>query len=94
MTKQEEIEEIEQIIKSTCNSDFTPYQIAETLYNSGYRKAGEVREETAKEIYRRLLGTEHIAELEQKEHCNLLITKWRLEDLNRVFKEYGVEVEE
>lgn len=54
----------------------------------------QVRKETAEEIYRMLLGTEHIKELEQKEHCEWWVSRWRIEDLNRVFKEFGVEIEE
>lgn len=54
----------------------------------------QVRKETAKEIYKLLLGTEHIKELEQKEHCEWWVSRWRIEDLNRVFKAYGVEIEE
>lgn len=64
------------------------------LYDAGYRKEEEVRKEVAREIYKALLGTEHIKELEQKEHCEWWVSRWRLEDLNRVFKEFGVEVEE
>lgn len=52
------------------------------------------RKETAKEIYKMLLGTEHITESEQKEHCEWWVSKWRIEDLNRVFKEFGVEIEQ
>lgn len=48
----------------------------------------------ADRIYRALLGTEHIKELEQKDNCECWVSKWRLEDLNRVFKEFGVEVGE
>ena len=48
----------------------------------------------AERIYRALLGTEHIKTLETKDHCEFWVSRWRLEDLNRVFKEFGVKVEE
>ena len=70
------------------------YKYCDDLYNASYRKEEEVSKKTAKEIYKALLGTEHIKELAQKEHCEWWVSRWRLEDLNRVFKEFGVEVEE
>lgn len=62
-----------------------------SAYNKGYTDG---QKETAKEIYKALLGTEHIKELEQKEDCEWWVSRWRIEDLNRVFKGFGVEVEE
>ena len=60
MTKQEQIKEITSIIDSDiCDKDCSnrcPYcgglssREAEKIYNAGYRKADEVRKETAKEI--------------------------------------------
>ena len=54
-TKQEQIEEIAKIIDEMYwVYDTTAGDIAEGLYNVGYRKAEEVRKETAKEILSRI----------------------------------------
>lgn len=49
--QEQEIGELEKVIKLTCNSTFTPHEYAEALYNVGYRKESE----TAKEILSRLM---------------------------------------
>lgn len=56
MTKQEQVEEMVGIMAASNNPfvdvpiEIMP-QVAEALYNAGYRKAEKVRKETAKEIY-------------------------------------------
>ena len=56
MTKQEQIEEMINTLAASNNPfvdvpvDIMP-QVAKALYNAGYRKAEEVRKETAKEIF-------------------------------------------
>ena len=86
MTKQEQIEEMAQIINGSTELDTVAYyrcmNIAKTIYSAGYRKSEEVRKETAKEIYERLI------ELSENP-CND-----REEIYKEVFGRYGVEVEE
>jgi len=56
MTKQEQIKEMVSIMAASNNPfidvpvEIMP-QVAKALYNAGYRKAEEVRKETAKEIF-------------------------------------------
>lgn len=60
MTKQEHIEEMVSILAASNNPfvdvpiEIMP-KVAEALYNADYRKAGEVRKETAKEILQRVI---------------------------------------
>ena len=57
MTKQEQIKEMVSIMAASNNPfidvpvEIMP-QVAKALYNAGYRKAEEVRKETAKEIFK------------------------------------------
>ena len=89
-TKQEQIEEIAKIIDELYNVyDTTAGEIAEGLYNTGYRKAGEVRKETAKEIL--LLLGKGYDETEKTEFNNL---QWYKEFCRELKHRYGVEVEE
>ena len=89
-TKQEQIEEIEKIIDEMYwVYDTTAGEIAEGLYNAGYRKAGEVRKETAKEIL--LLLGKGYDETEKTEFNNL---QWYKEFCRELKHRYGVEVEE
>ena len=89
-TKQEQIEEIEKIIDEMYwVYDTTAGEIAEGLYNTGYRKAGEVRKETAKEIL--LLLGKGYDETEKTEFNNL---QWYKEFCRELKHRYGVEVEE
>lgn len=90
MNKQEQIEEIAKIIDELYNVyDTTAGEIAEGLYNTGYRKAGEVRKETAKEIL--LLLGKGYDETEKTEFNNL---QWYKEFCRELKHRYGVEVEE
>ena len=89
-TKQEQIEEIAKIIDEMYwVYDTTAGDIAEGLYNTGYRKAGEVRKETAKEIL--LLLGKGYDETEKTEFNNL---QWYKEFCRELKHRYGVEVEE
>lgn len=85
---------IHDLLEAGCENITSLDYVCEKAIKSNYRKEDEVIKETAKWIYKALLGTEHIKELEQKEHCDWWVSMWRLEDLNRVFKEFGVDVEE
>ena len=89
-TKQEQIEEIAKIIDEMYwVYDTTAGDIAEGLYNTGYRKAGEVRKETAKEIL--LLLGKGYDETEKTEFNNL---QWYKEFCRELKHRYGVEGEE
>ena len=63
-----------------CNIHSNISYDCEALYNAGYRKADEVRKETAKEIIEWIKGIKHIGSL----RCNLI----------EIAITYGVEVEE
>ena len=90
MNIDEMIEEIAKIIDELYNVyDTTAGEIAEGLYNTGYRKAGEVRKETAKEIL--LLLGKGYDETEKTEFNNL---QWYKEFCRELKHRYGVEVEE
>lgn len=61
MTKQEQIEELKNILLKESNSFYglecdeaCSYCEASAVYKAGYRKADEVRKETAKEIFEKL----------------------------------------
>lgn len=55
MTRQEQIEEMAKIVDEMYNVyTTTADDIADGIYNAGYRKAEEVRKETAKEILSRI----------------------------------------
>ena len=62
MTKQEQIEEIKQVLIKTCKrcrtfeEDYMQSKYAEALYNAGYRKVDDVRKETAKEIFQKVVN--------------------------------------
>lgn len=67
MTKQEQIEEMTKLINSKeiypceddvhCENCFCSHKdTAEKLYNAGYRKAEEVRKETAKKIFQKVVN--------------------------------------
>lgn len=108
MTKQEQIEEManyyceyckrqtgekfcEHIDDKSCNIFFE----AELFYNAGYRKAEEVRKETAKEILQKFhdwIG----ADFEENEDCDFIpiLKKDFFRRVDEISKEYGVEVEE
>ena len=64
------------------------------LYDAGYRKEEEVRKKTMREIYKALLGTAHINGKVVKENYEIIISLWTLEDIDRLFKDLGMEVEE
>lgn len=62
MNREEQIEEIKQVLIKTCKrcrlfeEDYMQSKYAEALYNAGYRKAEEVRKETAKEIFQKVVN--------------------------------------
>ena len=74
MDKEKEIEEIEKIIENTmviCDDYICigAHETAEKIVNIGYRKADEVRKETAKEILKEVrqnAGGRWLAELCEK----------------------------
>lgn len=77
MTKQEQIEEMAQIINGSTELDTVAYyrcmNIAKALYYAGYRKVDEVRKETAKEIAEKLkIKAIRLSEIENYHVCNLI----------------------
>ena len=102
MTTQEQIEEIELVMHNAfgcryfntkdmkLNNDRFFNREATALYNSGYRKADEVRKEMAKEILQKIIEKDH------------KILAWEygvgymdcMQNIKSVISEYGVEVEE
>ena len=83
MTRQEQIEEMAKIIDEMYNVyTTTADDIADGLYNAGYRKAEEVRKETAKEILSRI----KLYSTNSKTDLIVLI--------DEIAKANGVEVEE
>lgn len=51
MTKEEQIEEIAKWLDELwVNYESTPREVAESIINAGYRKADEVRKETAQKV--------------------------------------------
>lgn len=96
MTKQEQIEEMTKLINSKeiypCEDDVhcencfcSDKDTAEKLYNAGYRKADDVRKETAREILDKLNAL-----MEQYHYKS---TAWR-NCANFIKETYGGEVEE
>lgn len=82
-TKQEQIAEMAKIVDEMYNVYTTTAEdIAEGLYNVGYRKAEEVRKETAKEILSRI----KLYSTNSKTDLIVLI--------DEIAKANGVEVEE
>lgn len=88
MTKQEQIENMIGVM-SASNNPFVDVpieimpQVAEALYNAGYRKIDEVRKETAKEVLQTIM------DIIKKSDCFLSQEVVRILAKNR-----GVEVEE
>lgn len=86
MDKEKEIEEVYDIIDDTIYIQYDwlygKREAAENIVEAGYRKAYEVRKETAKEILRYLKAT--ITDGLLKNH----------EILNALMREYGIEVDE
>ena len=78
MREQEQIEEMVSIMAASNNPfidvpvEIMP-QIAKALYNAGYRKAEEVRKETAKEFAEQLkIKAIRLSEIENYHVCNLI----------------------
>ncbi len=98
MDKEREIEEMasaisecceEQIEKNRCASLRCEMCMAEFMNNAGYRKADEVRKETAREILFALLDKKF--EMDDKGRVCIVDI---YDELNRLFEKYGVEVDE
>lgn len=86
MTKQEQIEEIAKIIDEMYwVYDTTAGDIAEGIYNAGYQKAEEVRKETAEKILNELIDSSNKITFFD---CRMAL------GLDKLAKQYGVEVEE
>ena len=114
MTKQEQIEEMTKIIQHEeeiypCEDDvivriaFALYKnTAEKLYNAGYRKAEEVRKETAEKIFGDLWNnfveyssyamdyTQHLGEYDK--NINITVSDV-ICDIICIAKNYGVDLE-
>ena len=110
MTKQEQIEEIKQVLIKTCKrcrtfeEDYMQSKYAEALYNAGYRKVDDVRKETAKEIFQKVVN---ICIKEEDFQDGTVNTKLEplyfgimngcafiRNEVKEIAKQYGVEVEE
>ena len=98
MNKEKEIEEIADMLVAVCDDcnecpygkkygygACTEHQMAERIYEAGYRKADEVRKETAKEIYNSLID-----ETVWETDTIMISVDW----LKDKIKKYGVEVDE
>ena len=86
MTKQEQIEEMVKIVDEMYNVyTTTADDIAEGIYNAGYQKAEEVRKETAEKILNELIDSSNKITFFD---CRMAL------GLDKLAKEYGVEVEE
>lgn len=78
MREQEQIEEMVGVMAASNNPfvdvpiEIMP-QVAEALYNAGYRKAEEARKETAKEFAEKLkIKAIRLSEIENYHVCNLI----------------------
>ena len=78
MIKQAQIEEMVSIMAASNNPfvdvpvEIMP-QVAEAIYNAGYRKSEEVRKETAKEFAEKLkIKAIRLSEIENYHVCNLI----------------------
>lgn len=115
MTKQEQIEEMTKLINSKeiypceddvhCENCFCSHKdTAEKLYNAGYRKAEEVRKETAKEIFQKVVNICRKEEDFQDGTVNTQLEPLYFGIMNgcafirgevkELAKQYGVEIEE
>lgn len=114
MTKQEQIEEMTKIIQHEeeiypceddvhCENCFCSHKdTAEKLYNAGYRKAEEVRKETAEKIFGDLWNnfveyssyamdyTQHLGEYDK--NINITVSDV-ICDIICIAKNYGVDLE-
>ena len=109
MTKQEQIEEMTKLINSKeiypceddvhCENCFCSHKdTAEKLYNAGYRKAEEVRKETAKEIISAIKTMIINRRADERSGLNLIYTTYSPERLFDDISEYvritvGVEAQ-
>ena len=85
-TKREQIEEMAKIVDEMYNVyTTTADDIAEGIYNAGYQKAEEVRKETAEKILNELIDSSNKITFFD---CRMAL------GLDKLAKQYGVEVEE
>lgn len=103
--KEKQIQEIAQIIcgrskddiciidNTSCDSSCCWARIAEAIYNVGYRKADEVRRETAKKIFDALYQW---LDLENTEKCGFAtIQKFDLlKKFREIYQQLGTEIKE
>ena len=94
-TKNKEMQ-IEEMAKIYCKTEFLCnngcqtegcriYEICDTLYNAGYRKADEVRKETAEKILNELIDSSNKITFFD---CRMAL------GLDKLAKKYGVEIKE
>lgn len=99
MNKQEQIKEMAIILYKKMILDANEYEkdcftkYAEALYNAGYRKADEVRKETAKKIFDALYQW---LDLENTEKCGFAtIQKFDfLSKFRELYQQLGIEQKE
>ena len=86
MNKEQQIAEMAKIVDEMYNVyTTTADDIAEGLYNAGYQKAEEVRKETAEKILNELIDSSNKITFFD---CRMAL------GLDKLAKQYGVEVEE
>ena len=86
MIRQEQIEEMAKIVDEMYNVyTTTADDIAEGIYDAGYQKAEEVRKETAEKILNELIDSSNKITFFD---CRMAL------GLDKLAKQYGVEVEE
>ena len=86
MNREEQIAEMAKIVDEMYNVyTTTADDIAEGLYNAGYQKAEEVRKETAEKILNELIDSSNKITFFD---CRMAL------GLDKLAKQYGVEVEE
>ncbi len=97
MDREKEIEEMAKTVYNGCRVACSDCReralcevrhVAEVLVDEGYRKADEVRKETAKEVLFALLDKKF--EMDDKGRVCIVDI---YDELNRLFEKYGVEVE-
>lgn len=93
-----EQKELREFVGGLNRQPFTFEDVADAIYNAGYRKEDEVRKETAKEILKRL---KFIYKARAKEYTNwdtnkvkAVTLEWLNLDIEDFAEDYGVEVDE
>lgn len=98
MNKQEQIEEMVGVMAASNNPfvdvpiEIMP-QVAEALYNAGYRKADEVRKETAKKIFDALYQWLDLENIEKLGFVTIQKFDF-LQKFREIYKQFDVGIKE